>query len=138
MTERRPSKAQLERRLERIRREYDAASARLTDVGFVCEGSLQELYTSCGNPNCRCKDPQQRHGPYWQISWKEGGKTVSKLISAEDAALYREWIANRRRLEAVLEDMRDLSRQAGEQILASTGRPFQGPQRPRPRRRSAS
>jgi hypothetical protein len=138
MTERRPSPAQLERRLQRLRADYEAAKASVAEVGFTCEGSLVQRYTTCNNPNCRCADPEQRHGPYWQLSWKLGGKTISKLLSAEDAALYQEWITNRRRLEAALEEMRDLSRQAGEQILASKGRPFHGPERPRRRRRSAS
>lgn len=138
MTEHRPSTKQLERRLQRLRADYEAAQARIAEVGFTCEGSLVERYTTCNNPNCRCADPAQRHGPYWQLSWKEDGKTISKLLSAEDAALYQEWISNRRRLEAALEEMRDLSRQAGEQILASRGRPFHGPERPRRRRRSPS
>ena len=138
MTERRPSPKQLERRVERLRADYEAAKAKVAEVGFTCEGSLVERYTTCNNPNCRCRDPQQRHGPYWQLSWKQGGKTVSKLLSAEDAALYQEWIANRHQLEAALEQMRDLSRQASEQILASRGRSFHGPERPRHRRRSPS
>jgi hypothetical protein len=133
MTERRSS----QRRLERLRADYEAAKAKIAEVGFTCEGSLIERYTTCNNPNCRCSDPDQRHGPYWQLSWKQGGKTVSRLLSADDAALYQEWINNRRALEAALEQMRDLSRQAGEQILASQGRPFHGPERPRSRRRSA-
>jgi hypothetical protein len=137
MTERRPSPKQLERRLERLRVDYEKAKARIAEIGFTCEGSLLERYTTCNNPNCRCADPDQRHGPYWQLSWKEGGKTVSKLLSADDAALYREWIDNRRRLEAELQQMRDISRQAGEQILASQGRPFHGPQRPKQRPHSA-
>jgi len=138
MTERRSSPAQLERRLAQLHADYEAAKARVAEVGFTCEGSLVQRYTTCNNPNCRCRDPEQRHGPYWQLSWKQGGKTVSKLLSAEDAALYQEWIANRRSLETALEELRDLSRQAGEQILASNGRPFHGPERPRRRRRSAS
>ena len=135
-TERRPSPKQLERRLERLNADYEVAKAKIAEIGFTCEGSLVESYTTCNNPNCCCQDPQQRHGPYWQLSWKQAGKTVSKLLSADDAALYQEWIANRRRLEAALAQMRDLSRRAGEQILTSKGRPFQGPERPR-RRRSA-
>jgi hypothetical protein len=134
MTERRPSQAQL----KRISADYEAAKARLAEVGFTCEGSLIERYTTCNNPNCRCSDPEQRHGPYWQLSWKQAGKTVSKLLSAEDAALYQEWIANRRRLEHALAQMRDLSRQAGEHILTRKGRPFHGPERPRRPRQTAS
>jgi Family of unknown function (DUF6788) len=86
MTERRPSPAQLKRRLERLRADYEQAKARIAEIGFTCEGSLIKRYTTCNNPNCRCADPEQRHGPYWQLSWKQGGKTVSKLLSAEDAA----------------------------------------------------
>jgi hypothetical protein len=138
MTEPRPSKTELKRRLQRVSRDYEAVKARLAEVGFICEGSLAELYTSCGNPNCRCRNPDQRHGPHWQLTWKEAGKTVTRRLSAQDATLYREWIANRRQLEAVLEQMRDLSRQAGEYMLADKGRPFHGPQRPRARRRPAS
>ncbi len=117
--------------LDRVRANYDAAKAKLAEVGFTCEGSLIKRYTTCNNPNCRCADPKQRHGPYWQLSWKQAGKTVSRVLSPEDAALYQQWIANRRLLEAALKEMRDLSRQAGEQILATNGRPFHGPDRPR-------
>jgi len=127
MTERSRSEADL----DRVSADYEAAKARLAEIGFTCEGSLIERYTTCNNPNCRCADPQQRHGPYWQLSWKHAAKTVSRILPSDDAALYREWIANRRRLEAALQEMRDLSRQAGERILAAHDRPFHGPQRPR-------
>jgi hypothetical protein len=74
---------------------------------------------------------------YCQLSWKEAGKTVSRLLSADGARLHREWIASLRRLGAALENMTELSCQAGEYILATEGRTFQGPQRPRRRCHSA-
>ncbi|MGH8302486.1 MAG: DUF6788 family protein [Steroidobacteraceae bacterium] len=126
MTERRQ-----QARLHRVRADYEAAKARLAEIGFTCEGSLIERYTSCKNPNCRCAEPEQRHGPYWQISWKTAGKTVSKMLPADDAALYQEWIANRRALEAILDEMRDLSHDAAQQILAGRDRPLHAPERPR-------
>jgi Family of unknown function (DUF6788) len=121
--------------LAQLRADYEAAKARLAEIGFTCEGSLIERYTSCKNPNCRCADPEQRHGPYWQISWKENGKTVSKMLPAEDAALYQQWIANRRALETILNEMRDISRAAAQRVLAGRDRPLIAP--PRPRRRAA-
>jgi hypothetical protein len=121
--------------LARFTADYDAAKARLAEIGFTCEGSLIERYTSCKNPNCRCVNPEQRHGPYWQISWKQNGKTVSKTLPAQDAALYRQWIANRRALEAVLDEMRDISHAAAQRVLAVRDRPLIAP--PRPRRRPA-
>lgn len=131
------SPEELRRRLKVCRADYAAAKARLAEVGFICEGSLVERYTRCGNPNCRCAQPEGRHGPYYQLSWKQAGKTVSRLLSADDAAVYEEWIANRRRLDSALEDMKDLSRQAGEYLLASDDRTFHGPPRPGRRRGSA-
>ena len=130
MTERRPTPAQLKRRLERLSAEYQAAKAKFAEVGFTGEGSLIERYTTRNNPNCRCPDPEQRHGPYRQLSCKHAGTTVSRVLSAEDAARYQEWIANRRRLDATLKGMNDLSRQAGEYILAGQRRPFHGPEPP--------
>ncbi|MGH9185116.1 MAG: DUF6788 family protein [Acidimicrobiales bacterium] len=129
MTERRLSSAERQRRLERRQSDYDAVKARVAEIGFVCEGSLVERYTTCNKPGCRCADPARRHGPYWQLSWKEGGRTVSRLLPAEEAALYREWIANRRRLEALLAEMRRLSRQATEHLAAQAGFTFRGPDR---------
>ena len=121
--------------LARCSEDYAAAKARLGAVGFTCEGSLVERYTCCHNPNCRCADPTCRHGPYFQLSWKEGGRTISRILSAEQAALYREWVENRRSLEAVLEEMRDFSREAAEYLAAEAGVRFVGPSRPRRRRR---
>ena len=135
MARRRISRAASARAVEACRRDYDALKAQLTEVGFICEGSLARLYTSCGNPNCRCTDPNRRHGPYYQLTWKEAGKTVTRRLSADEAELYQEWIANRRRLEALIKQMQGLSRRAGEHLLAELGRPFQGPTRPRWRRR---
>lgn len=120
-----------ERRLQALHADYQAAKARLADVGFTCQGSLVERYTTCNKPNCRCADPAQRHGPYWQLSWKEDSRTVSRIISVEEAQLYREWIANRRRLDETLAEMRAISRQAAQQLTADAGHRFHGPARPR-------
>jgi len=110
--------------------------AALGEVGFICAGSLAEVYHCCRNPNCRCVDPQRRHGPYWQLTWKEGGKTVSRRLSEQEARLYREWIDNRRRLESVISHMQGISREADEYLLTEIGRPLQGPTRSRRHSRS--
>jgi hypothetical protein len=136
MAKRRLSEAELATRLEQCRADYDAAKAAMAEVGFICEGSVAEIYTCCRKPNCRCADPNRRHGPYYQLTWKEAGKTVSRRLSADEARLYRQWIANRRQLDSVIRQMQDVSRRAGEYLLAETGRPLQGPERPRKRSRS--
>ena len=141
---RRLSLAQQQKRLAANQREYDAIKARVADVGYICEGSLVERWTSCGKPNCRCVDPDQRHGPYFQLSWKQDGRTVSERLSPEHADLYREWIANRRQLETLIKQMQAVSLQAGQHALdaateaeaAPTITPPAPPQRRQPRKRT--
>lgn len=128
MAEPRLSDPQLQAALERCRADYEGAKAALGEIGFICEGSLAEIRTCCRNPRCRCSDPARRHGPYWQLTWKEAGKTVSRRLSAEEAQLYREWIENRRALESVIRQMQAISRRAGESLLTDIGRTLHGPQ----------
>src|SRR5437868_5905067 len=85
-------------RLRHYRREYVRLKTRLREIGFICEGTLVERWMQCGKPNCACAtDRASQHGPYYQLSWKEKGKTVSRRLPAEHATLYRQWIANRDR-----------------------------------------
>ena len=44
----------------------------------------------CGQRECRCQeDLQARHGPYYSLTRAEGGKTRSRYLSSEQAAVAR-------------------------------------------------
>ncbi|MEW6746442.1 MAG: DUF6788 family protein [Planctomycetota bacterium] len=118
------TKEQLAKRLQDCRGDYERLKARIREVGFTCDGSLVVRWMVCGKPNCRCReDPAKRHGPYYQLSWKEQGTTVSRRLSPHQARLYQEWIHNRRLLESILAQMRVVSRKAGDCILRTTPAP---------------
>lgn len=118
-------------RLGTYERKYRALAAELAGLGFISPGSLVVRRTSCGKPGCRCQaDPPRRHGPYYQWSRAVAGKTVSRRLDEREAALYREWIANRRRLEAIVAEMEQISASAGEILLRRATRP-EPPQSPR-------
>jgi hypothetical protein len=98
--------------------DYTRIKAAIQQVGFICTGSLAERWLTCGNANCRCHhDPSLRHGPYHQLSWKQDGKTVSRFISPQIAEFYRQWIDNRRSLDAAIAQMHAISEKAQECIL---------------------
>ena len=98
--------------------EYSRIKASIQDMGFVCTGSLSERWLTCGNANCRChRDPSLRHGPYFQLSWKQDGKTVSRFIPPQIAELYRQWIDNRRSLDCAIAQMHAVSEKAQDCIL---------------------
>jgi hypothetical protein len=105
-------------RLERYEDKYRSLVAELGEIGFISPGSLVSRRTACGKPGCRCQaDPPERHGPYYQWSRAVRGKTVSRRLDERQAALYREWIENRRHLERVVAEMAEVSAAAGEILL---------------------
>lgn len=109
-------------RYERYERTYRALAeelaAELATIGFISPGSVVSRYTSCGKPGCRCQaDPPQRHGPYYQWSRAIAGKTVSRRLNENQAELYQAWIANRKRLDAIITQMEKISADAGEILL---------------------
>jgi hypothetical protein len=82
----------------------------------------------CGKSYCRCHaDPPQLHGPYWQWTRAVKGKTVTRLLTEDQARLYLEWIANRRRLTKILAEMDKVSERAASILLQQSDRPTPGP-----------
>jgi hypothetical protein len=56
-------------------------------------GSLTERYVKCSKPGCGCAtDSKLRHGPYYSLTRKVGGKTQSRFLSREQAALVQKQI----------------------------------------------
>lgn len=99
------------RDLKRYEQQYSLLKKRIESLGYVLQGSINERWMLCGKPGCGCRtDPDRRHGPYYQLSWKEGGKTVSVYLNEEQVRLCNEWIANNRELENIISRMRNISR----------------------------
>lgn len=108
--------------LEGYRARIAELAGQLADVGFMSQGSVVLRHTYCANPGCHCHaDPPVRHGPYWQWTRAKGGRTITRRITAEQAALYQEWIANRRRALAIITEIEDLSERAGQVLLQGSG-----------------
>ncbi len=102
-----------EQRIANYERRYRELAAQLADVGLVSAGSVTRRYTRCTSPGCKCRaDPPQPHGPYWQWTRKVDGKTVTRRLTPAEATLYREWIANDRRMRRLIEQMRNVAAKA--------------------------
>lgn len=123
------------RRLDALEARQRRLAAQLAGIGFISRGSLVAAYTTCGKDSCRCRrDPDQRHGPYWQWTRAVGGRTLSQRLSADQAVLYRQWIANQRSLDQTVKRMQEVSRRAGAILLRETERDGSAPSRLRLRR----
>lgn len=108
----------LEARLDKYERERRRLASPLRETGFIWHGSIHRSLLTCGTSTCRCHaDPNARHGPYAYWTTKVGGKSVSRLLKADEANLLEEWIDNRRQIENVVRDLKALSVKAARVIL---------------------
>jgi hypothetical protein len=56
-------------------------------------GSLSERYVKCSKPGCPCGERSEaRHGPYFSWTRKIDGRTHSRFLTPEQAALVRRQI----------------------------------------------
>jgi len=96
----------------------------IAKIGFVLPGTLSRRHTRCGRPGCHCHaDPPQLHGPYWWWTRKVQAKTVTRLLTDEQAADYGEWFNNARHLRALIAELEALSLAVVENDPRSARRP---------------
>ncbi len=90
-------RAALQQRIETIKAEIVA-------LGPLRPGTLSRQYNVCGTPGCRCKaDPDQRHGPYHQLSYTWQGRSRSEFVREPEIARVQEQVRNYARLRALVD-----------------------------------
>jgi len=115
-----------------------ALAASLAEIDGVLPGSVVVRRLACGKPGCACKaDPEALHGPYIQWSRSVGGKTITRWLSAEQAARYQPWFDNARRLKELVAKLEIASIQAFESTEHPPRARGSSPTQSRNRRRSA-
>lgn len=93
-----------------LKKNYKKLIKQIHGVGFVIKGSIGTVYYKCGYKNCICnKDKSKRHGPYYVLTKKEKGKTISKKISKKQVEVCKTYIENNKKLKAIIDKMRTLS-----------------------------
>ena len=80
--------------VRRIEQRYEQLKNELLELGWISQGSLMRQ-----PPNA------------WRWTCKVKTKTVTVALSKEQAELYQKAITNRRKLEKLLRQMRELSQQ---------------------------
>lgn len=90
-------------RRRRIRERTVELRRELAGLDFLATGTLHTRTKVCGKPSCPCAtDRAARHGPYHEWVYREEGRSVCRMLSAEQAQLIAEAIANYRQLKELL------------------------------------
>jgi hypothetical protein len=92
---------------------FTKARQELHQLDYFLKGTVLKRLMKCGKPNCAChRDPAQRHGPYFEWTYKVAGKTVNVKLSPQAAPLYQAATKQHRKLKAILTRLERLSRTA--------------------------
>jgi hypothetical protein len=60
-----------------------AVQSQIAQLGDLRSGSITLTSGRCGNPNCHChRDGDPGHGPYYRLTRKVDGKTVTETLSS--------------------------------------------------------
>jgi hypothetical protein len=104
---RRPEQnAQLESRVRR----FHELKRGLDQLEYFCKGTVLKRMMKCGKASCACaSDPDKRHGPYFELTYKINGKTVNVKLSPEAAPLYKAASLQYRKLKTLLTRLEKLS-----------------------------
>jgi hypothetical protein len=85
----------------------------LDQLGYFLKGTVSKRMMKCGQPSCAChRDAAQRHGPYFEWTYKVNGKTVNVKLSPRAAPIYQAATKQHRALKALLSRMERQSRTA--------------------------
>ncbi|HUY13419.1 MAG TPA: DUF6788 family protein [Terriglobia bacterium] len=89
-----------------VRRRLARLQRQLRELGPLHPGTISEQYNVCGQPGCRCKDPNnpQRHGPYYQLSFTWRGKGSTRFLRPEQVEPMRRKVANYKRLRDLMSE----------------------------------
>ena len=91
------------RRFQDLKREFQ-------QLEYFCKGTLLKRMMKCGKAQCACRqDPDKRHGPYFEWTYKAKGKTVNVKLTPEVMPMFRAASQQYRRLKSLLDRLEKLS-----------------------------
>jgi hypothetical protein len=98
-------------KIKKLEDQIRSIQSELSTLGPMRPGSISTQYNVCGNPNCRCKDPNspKKHGPYYQLSYTHKGKSTTEFIKRQNIEEAKMMVNNFRRFRKLSEQWIDLS-----------------------------
>ena len=74
-------------------------------------GSINTQYNVCGNPNCACKNKEnpKKHGPYYQLSYSNKGRSTTKFIKEEELKTIRKQVENYKKFKEMNAELVNLN-----------------------------
>ena len=103
-------------------RRFQKLKSEIAQLEYFAKGTVLARMVKCGKLQCGCHtDPVKRHGPYYEWTYKEAGKTVNVRLDSKAASIYKAAARQYRKLKSTLNRMEKISRLALARIDSECG-----------------
>ena len=101
-------------------------------LGDMHPGSLSKQWNICGNPKCRCKDPEEpkKHGPYYNLSFTHKGKSRTRFIQPQFVKQIEKQIENYKFFKSLTEEWKNVAAEIAKMKIAEQKRNKSGVRTP--------
>lgn len=89
--------------IQRLKHRKAALEKQMGTLTPLMRGSVVELATTCGNPNCRCAHGDKHRKLYFSVSDK--GKTKLIYLGKERATIAKQYADNYKALAEIIDEM---------------------------------
>ena len=94
------------KKLAQMQKTMDKLKEKLAGTGLLLQGTIAERNIQRGTGS-----KKKNYGPYYQWTFKQRGKTATVNLAASQVEEFQKAIDNNKKIEAVMEDVRNLSRE---------------------------
>ena len=100
-----------EKKIIKLQERIHRIKAEISSIDEMTPGSISKQFNVCGNPKCKCKDPDnpKKHGPYFQLSYTRKSRSTTEYIKKEVLADVRKELNNYLTFKKLMEQWIDLS-----------------------------
>ena len=104
----------------KLLRTRGALARKLPQFREMLPGSFIVRQLTCGKPNCACRLKGQKHTAY-QLTYRQNGKTVSRMIPKDQAGDVRQRVGLRRAFAEHAQQIQQINLQLFEERLRRKG-----------------
>jgi hypothetical protein len=100
-----------------LQKQYRQLQQEIGQIGFIAVGTITPRRIIKPDPDDRRR--KKIYGPYYQWTYKLGGKTITINLTKDRAVELQKAIDNQRKIESIIKNMQELSRRILEATTAA-------------------
>lgn len=98
--------SQILKKIKIKEKHFQEVLSKLFELKSMVWGSFCLIHVKCGNKYCQCKDGKLH--PHRRMSWREGGRGLSRAVPKEDYSWIEEMTENYREFKKLRRELRSL------------------------------